>query len=811
MKSLRALPSVDSFAQDVRFGARLLWRTPLTTAVAVVSLALGLSATAAVFNMADAVLLRQLAVRAPHELHEFSAAVTLGAATKNVKTVSAEQVRELQQNASFGELGGFQVIDDGVLAGTDGEPQILRVELVSENYFDMLGVAPSTGRLLASAETGPPVSAVISERLWRSRFAGDPAIAGRQAIVNGVPVAIVGVARSFRGLLAERPADIFVPAAAGGLLDAAVAASGLRVVARLRPNVSVAAAEGQMAVMYRDVALRNSLLRSGEIRVRLLAAGTGASDAREAIEFPVVLGLALAGVLLLVACANTGGLLAARATARAGEFGIRIAVGAGRLRLIRQLFIEALLIAALAAAAALAVAAFAAPALLSAIPLGSGATDFESRFDLRLVAFTAALGLAAALVAGAAPIIRFMGSTRSVFLPQSRSSAVSSRRRVTNALIAAQVACSMLLLTAAAGMTGTLINLHNVDPGFDPTGIAAITVDATGRSANGGPAPSYYTALHRTLSALPQTAAVSFAQVGLMTSAATTGTVEFAGWSPSKDEDRWTRLFWVGPDFFDTLRIPVLAGGTIGAREVAGRERIAVVNRAFAEFYFGSVPAALGRIVNRDIRIVGVAADARYGNLREAPVRAMFVPFTQAPPRSRMTFIVRSRDRNPDLARAIMAAVRSHDPALKPRITPLSDQVAATFSRERFVAGLATGLSALALLLSCAGLYAAVAYAVSQRRHELAVRLALGASGRDVVRLLLSSPLRVTIFGVIAGIPAAYALMRAVASLLFDVRPFDVRIVTGCGLALLAVAAAAALWPARRALAIDPKQSLECT
>ena len=804
------IPPLDSVLQDVRYGVRLLWRSPSFTLVAVLSLAVGIGAALAVFNIADAVLLRPLAVRAPGELREFRATAGLGAAHKNLNSVSVDALRAMGP-PDFGALVGFRTLDDAVFAAGGAGHQRLRVELVSDNYFDVLGVTPVAGRVLTRSDGDiAPVPIVLSERLWHGPFGSDPNITGRPATLNGASAVILGVARGFRGLLVDRPADVMVPAAAAALIDAATASAGLRVVVRLAPAVSTAVAEQRLAALYREV-IPDPALRGATIRVRLPHAGRGVSDAREPLHRPVVLGLVLVGVLLLVACANTGGLLLARLLSRSGEFGVRIAIGAGRARLMRQLIVEALLLAILAGAAGLLVARVAAPLLLGSIPLGPRPPEFELRFDWRLAGFTGVLVGVAALLAVAASLFRLLRSDASAILTQNSRSIVRGRRRLTEILIAVQVACSLLLLVAAGAMTRSLLNLGRVDPGFETTGVIVISVDAAARTPDSRPLSAYYTELHERLASTPLITSVSSAQVGLMTTAATTGTIEIAGWSPASDEDRWVRLFWVGPGFFETLRMPLLAGSSIGWPEMRGGERVAVVNRAFAEFYFGGVAKAVGRTVNRDVRIVGVAADARYGTLRDEPVRAMFVPFTQAPARTGRTFVVRTTG---DASRALasaMAAVRAYDPRLRATATTLGDQTASTLSRERFVAVLAAVLSVLAVFLSCAGLYAAVAYVISERRPELALRLAFGATGRDMTRLVLEGPLRVTIVGLIVGIPGAYAIMRAVASLLFGVAPFDPLTIAACAVALLAVATAAALVPARRAAAIDPQEYLRCT
>jgi predicted permease len=806
---MRKFATLDALMQDISFGTRLLRRSPTFTLVAVLSLAAGIGSTAAVFDIADAVLLRTLTVASPHRLREFRAFVGLGPSIKQLTSVPEDALSTIRNGARFGQVFGFRTVDDAVLSGDGAEQQALRIEFVSDNYFEALGIVPAAGRTLTrdDARTAP-VPAVLSERLWRTVFASDAHIAGRPVTLNGTPSIVVGVARSFRGLLAERPADVMVPEWAGALIDPPTTRAGLRIMVRLHPGISPSAAEAQMASLYKHSA-PNPMLRNADIRVTLRDAGRGVSGARETLERPLSLGLALVGVLLLVACANTGGLLLVRFASRSGEFGIRLAIGAGRGRLMRQVIVEALLLAVLSAIAGLLAARIAAPLLLRLIPVASVPPDFELRFDWRLALFTGAVATVAALVATAAPLFRLMRSNTSAILTANTRSIVRGRRRLTELLIAAQVACSLLLLVAAGAMARTLINLAHVDPGFDATGVVALTIDAGGRTRDEKSLREYYARLHERLAAAPQVLRVSSAQSGLMTNAATTGTVDIAGWSPRTDDDRWVRLFWVGPDFFDVLHMPMIAGSGIGSREASSRGRVAVVNRAFAEFYFGSVENALGRMVNGDVQIVGITADARYGTLRDEPVRAMFVPYTQAPSRDRRTFLVRIAGDTPGGIASALAAIHAEDPRVKVNVATLRDQIASTLSRERFVAILAIVLSALGLFLSCAGVYASVAYSVSARRPELALRLALGATGRDIVGLVLADPMRVTAIGLVLGVPGAYVMLRGVAALLFGVKPFDVVTVAVCGAGLLMIAAAAAVVPARRAAAIEPMECLK--
>jgi predicted permease len=801
---------LEGIFQDVRYAARSLRSHAAFSAVVVLSLAIGIGSTAAAFSIADAVLFRPLAVAAPHELHEFRAVVNAGAGTKVLTGMTSEELRLLNQSADAGELVGFRTLD-GISLVVGAARHDVRADLVSGEYFNVLRPALGVGRALTPDDARQtPIPIVISEPWWERTFASDPAAIGRPLTLNGASAVIVGVVRQFQGLLAERPADVMVPEASGSRLDPATVTANLRVVARLRRGTTAAAAEQQLTRLYRDIAFgANSLVRPENVRVALLPAAGGASDARERLQRPLLLALVFGAVMLLVACANSAGLLLARAASRGAEFAVRTAIGAGRARLVRLLVAESALTSVLAGVAGLLIARIAAPIALSAVPLDSVPRDFDLRLDARLAGFIALAATTAGLIAAAPTILRVLRSDTSIALARNDRTVVPSRQRLTRVLVAVQVACTLLLLVSGGAMVRSLINLSRVNPGFEPAGLVAIAVDA-GRVTDDRLA-SVYADLHARIGGAPHVEGVTSAQFGIMTSATTTGTVDLAGWSPRSDDDRWVRMFWVGADFFGVLRMPVIAGSAFGGSALAGRERVAVVNRSFADFYFGSPANAVGRMINGDVRIIGVAADAYYGSLRDDPVRAMFVPYTQAPPRKVRTFLARSSG-DPSLTMAAGAdAVRTYDPALAVSVATVPDQIAASQLRERFIAACALVLAGLAMFLSCAGLFAAVAYSVAQRRRELAIRLALGAAPREIVRTMAGGAMRVTGIGLILGLPGAYAITRAMEALLFGVAPFDLPTVAASAVGVAAAAAVAGSAAARRAAAISPLECLNNT
>jgi predicted permease len=787
----------------------MLRRNPAFTAVAVLSLSLGLGAAAAVFSVADAVLFRPLPVADPSSLRDFRVSMTFGGTSSHKEVFGADesQVRVLAETADFADIIGFRTVDD-VSVDAGAGSQLVRAEFVSPAYFPVLGVPARTGRLFHRNDSASsPVPVVISERFSRTALPGGDSAVNRPIRINNRPAVVVGVVRGFRGLLAERPADVFVPLSATAELEPAATALMVRIALRLHPGVATTVAEQKMAALYR--ALGPSMAKAGELQLTLGDASRGLSGARERLVRPMALGLALVAVLLIVACANTGALLLARFAARQTEFGIRVAIGAGRARLVRQLFIEALLLAILAGFAALLIARVTAPLIASAIPFVSEPIAFDVRFDWRVVTFTGVIASAAAFLAGALTLAQVLRSGTSRVLNAGTRSIVRGRRRTTEALVAAQIGCSLLLLVAAAAMGRTLVNLRQVDPGFDPSDTIALTVDANAALPERSQSPAYFNRLFDALAAIADVGRISMVQMGLFTPGMTTGTIDVPGHPPANDEDRWTRLFFVGPDFFETVGMRLVAGRGLTAGDMTGRQRVAVVTEQFARFFFGSPHEAVGRIVNRDLLIVGVAADAKFNTFRDAPARALFLPYTQSPPRPVMTLIVKPAADQRRTIDAVVPAIARHDPRLKVRVTTLADQAAATVGVERFAAATATTLTFLALCLACAGVYSTVAHAVSERRSELAIRLALGATPNKLIRAVMRDPVRLALAGIALAVPCTYALMRTLSSLLFGVSAFDLPTLLASAAGLILTTAAAAALPAWRASTIDPHECLK--
>jgi predicted permease len=744
------------------------------------------------------VLFRSLDVREPGQLRAFRATVRLGGASKVMGGVDPATLLRIQERASVADFVGFRTLRDVTLESPGAPSGTGIVELVSGNYFAVLGATFLLGRPLDGGDDrGAVASVVISERLWRTDFRSDPALIGRSIRLNGQPAVIVGVVRTFRGLVAESHADAFAPLGAAATIDPSTSATVVGLFARLRPGATEPVAEEQLRGLYGAL---GRIPPGAQLELDLHDGSRGISEVRGSLERSLWLGLALVGSLLLVACANTAGLLLSRFTQRQTEFGVRAAIGASRGRLARQVLVESMLVAALAAAVGLYCGWLAAPLLFPAVPGGGSQSTFELRFDWRLVAFTIALAVISAGGAAAASLLRLRRMHPSALVSGETRSATTSSRRTSRVLIVAQVACSLLLVVGAVAMWRTLDNLRSVPPGFDAGRTFVVMVNGVGL-VDPAAAGAYHAQIHERIASAPGVAKATLVQIGPLTTAATTGTVDVAGFTPASDDERLARMFFVGPHYFETLGMPVIRGRGIEAGD--GPARVAVVNERFARFYFRSADGAIGQTVNRDMRIIGVVADAHYNTLRDEPPRAMFVPY-QPMRRAAMVHIVRGGGEAAATMRAVREAIAAHDPRLRPSFSTGDELLAASISTERFFAGIAGVLSLLALALACGGLYAAVANGISQRGPELAVRIALGASRRDIITLILSDPLRTALAGIAVGLPASYLVLRSASSLLFGVGPLDPLTLLGCAGALVIAALAAAFGPAHRATRIDP-------
>jgi predicted permease len=801
-RDIRAFPAVDSLLQDLRLGLRRMRRAPAFAAAAIVPLALGIGAATAVFAIVEAVLLRTLPVRDPAALFEYRAEAPV--IRKELDLLSPAVFEEVRRFVDYAHPAGFRSLPEADLAAGGLETRPAAVELVTDGYFEVVGALPLAGRMLDAQDA--PATAVLSEHLWRTRLGADPTILGRVVTINGARVAVVGIVRGFRGLVVERPADVFLPVRVAELLDSAAHGSSpgnLQVVMRLNPGVAPDDAARRLSALCTEIAPLAPV--RVPIVVTLRSAARGVSELRGPFTTPLLLLLGLVIMLLTIACANVANLMLSRVAARRAEFALRAAIGAGRRRIVQQVFVEALLLSSAGAALGAVLAAFAGPVLVRLVPRATGADRIVLGADPVVVFFAAGAALAAALVVTAACGFRLRRPDATDALATHLRPA-GRRSRLGDLLIVVQVACSLLLVAGSGSMLQTVRNLARVDAGLtlDDRFFVSVTAPHTVTDHF-----RYFAYLRDAVAAAPLVSHASVVQFPLMGRGQTTGSIDVPGFTPAAPDDRFVRFFQVGPDFFEATGMPLLHGRGIDVSDVAASPKVAVVNEAFARFYFGR-DDVVDRVFANGTRIVGVVRDARYDGLREHTSRAVFVPYQQSRSRPSMTLVVHGAG-DPAAAMASAATViRTLGGGARFEAVSARDQVEATVWRERFVAALSAALAMLAALLVCGGVYAVVACSAVERRHEIGVRIALGARRAQVVALVIGRPLSTALVGLAAGLPGTWIVMRALRSLLFGIGAFDPATLVLAAVGIVGITVAAALVPALRAASMDPREAIAC-
>ena len=811
----RSLPYFETFASDVRLAVRMLSRAPLFAAVVVAAVSIGIGAVATIFSAVNAIMLRPLPgtsdgdrlVGIERRTADRSEGVSASVA---YYTALREHTRSLQGVAAWSRVA--------LTLSRGGEGIAVTGNIVSANYFSVLGVQPAAGRFFAAdddraAAAEPAV--VVSHAFWKARFGADPSVVGGPITVNGRPYRLIGVAPDgFHGVFTPIRIDAWVPLAMQPHLRPGrdlAQAPWLWLFGRLGDGVTSAQAHSELS------ALTASWIAGGGDQYprytnTVITPLTGLpDDARRALMGFGAMLLGAAGLVLLIAAANVSSLLAARATSRRREMGVRVALGAGRWRLVRQILTETLALFLLGALGGTLLAA-AATAALERLPLpADAALSLELSPDLRVLALAIGLALFVGLVFGAGPALR--GSGRNPVLLLRASSAAAGRRTfVSSGLMVAQMACSLVLLAAAGLFVRSLGAGAAIDPGFDPghVVVAAFNTESYGYGEPAG--RTFYDSLRRRLEAIPGVRSVSSSNIVPVTMSSSGDTVSIertAGGSAEK-----TRLHVenavVDTGYFDTLRLPLVAGRDFTSNDRREAAEVAIVNETFARKAWPDGDA-IGRTFESDgarVTIVGIARDAKYETLDEPPVAFVYLPVAQHWQNSRTVF-VRAEGGAAAIASAIVEQVRSIDPSLpRPVVTPLESEMRVALLPQR-VAAIVTGvLGAVGLLLACIGLYGIVAYGVSLRSREIGVRMALGARGSDVVKLVIRRGVRLTAAGAGIGLVAAALATRVISGYLLRVGPLDLPAFGGAIVLLSAVALVAMYVPARRAAAADPLVAL---
>jgi len=818
---------VDEIVQDLRFGLRLLRLSPAFTLVAVLSLALGIGANSAIFALVDGVLLKSLPVRDPQRL----VLLDDGSWTNPIW----EQVRARQLEISDGAAAWSDVRFDLARAGAT---EFVEGMWTSGSFFDVLGVPAILGRTFTVADDdrggGPdgPV-AVISYAFWQRRFGGEASVIGRTLTLDRTAFTIIGVTPpSFLGPSQGRSFDVAVPLGT----QAIVRGPGhwlderstwvLEIIARLKPGQTVEqATSGLRAVQsqIRDATLPerwpkpmlDQYLHEG---LTFVSAAAGPAGFRTRYQQPLWIIMAVVAIVLLIACANIANLMLARAASRRHELTLRLALGASRFRIARQLLVESLLLAGLGAALGLLFAQWGSRMIVGQLSTPRSTVALDLTLDWRVVAFTALVAVLTALLFGVAPALRMRRvDPNDALKEQGRTLAGEGRYSIGTPLLAVQVALTLVLVVGAGLFVRTFGKLATLDIGLDKEAVLVVDVDASRTTVSPDARQALFERVRAAAAAVPGVVGAGLSLITPVSGSGWNGPVELSDRPQVPVRDRMTFLNSATPGWFATYGTRLRAGRDFDARDVDGAPAVAIANETFIRRYVKGDP--LGQIVRfergpegvQPVQIVGVVQDAAYRAVRDPIPPVLYLPLLQAHTDGpgRLSLSVRAASGSPALlTRSLAAAISQEDPDLSLTFRPLTAFVDGALVRERLLAMLSGFFGGLALLLAGIGLYGMTSYSVSRRRAEIGIRMALGAHSSRVVALMfrkIAWPLGV---GLVAGGALSYWASQYVATLLYNLDARDPATFIGAALFLSAVSAIAAWLPARRAARIDPARVL---
>ncbi len=821
-RDMRGTQLVDQFRQDIRYAWRSLVKSPGFASVTLLSLALGIGANTAIFTLINAVLMRPLpGVAEPDRLVR----LTNGG-------FSYAKFEALKAHGIF--VNTVALTHERLPAEIDGSMQPTRVLLASGDYFPALGVAAVLGRTISPEddEMQAPV-AVLSYGFWTRAFSADRSVLGKRMTVGGLPVTVIGVTPpDFRGVHVGVAIDVTVPVTTMPRLRPESAdilsrrsAHWLQIMGTLAPGQSLEQADARVQVVWpqilADTAPAGVRPDSGFFRHRteVLPAANGFSALRSEYASPLFVLMGLVALVLLIACANVANLLLARGASRQREFAVRLATGAGRGRLIRQLLTESMLLATIAGLAGVVFAVWSVQVLVSLISSSSNPVFLDLRADTRLLAFTVGVTFLTALVFGLVPALQTTRIDLAPSLKESSRAFSGAGGRLRKALVVSQVALSMLLVAGAGLFLNSFRHLLAVETGFDATNVILIRANAVGAGHRGPRANQFFETLLDRVKSVPavQSTAMSWAPP-VSQGFGNNGTVSIAGRADRPGEDRVVWSNFVSSGYFDTIGQRLLEGRDFADRDRRGAPKVAIINHSMARYFFGD-ESPIGRLIApwggnsnpTDCEIIGVVEDAAHFDLKEPPKRVLYVPYEQGPDflqGENMILEVRSASAPVLVAARVRDLVTQMDKNVLVESETLETHVNGSIARERLLALLSGFLGMLSLLLVGIGLYGVMAYSVTRRTGEIGIRLALGARPVNVLSMVLREGSVLVLTGVAIGVLAGLGLSRVVATLLFGVSSRDAAAFAGAAGVMAGVALLATILPARRAARVDPTVAL---
>jgi predicted permease len=825
--------------QDLRFALRTLAKSPVFATVAVLSIALGIGANTAIFSLVDQVILRLLPVKNPEQLVILRGEGHHYGSNNGPNRLSYPMYTDFRDhNQVFSGMFGKWEAALSIVHG--GKTERVSGELVTGNYFPVLGVGAQLGRVFTASDdlyAGAHPVAVLSYTYWKSRFAGDPNVLGRKVMINGYPFTIVGVSQAgFHGTDPGFDPEIRIPIHMKPIVDQLNfynltdrRGRWVTTFGRLKPGITPERAKAalqpyfhsmlEMEVREPAFAKASALTKQNFLRmwIEVMPGSRGKSYFQRQYSTPLVVLMAIVGLVLLIACANVANLLIARATSRQKEVAIRLALGASRSRIVTQLVVESLLLSVSGGILGMVIALWFDHALIAFLPQSGTPLSISSAPDPRILVFNFGLSVLTGLLFGLVPALQ---STKPDLAPtlkdQAGAVAGGGSVKLRKSLVVAQVSLSLLLLIGAGLFIRSLRNLKDLDPGFRTDNLLTFAVDPTLNGYKPARSLQFYRDLTERLNSLPGIESAAFSVVPVLEGDEWDSTVTVEGYRTAPGEWVDPHMNFVSPGYFKTLDVPMLTGRDFSLKDDQGSPKVAVINEKFAKKYFGSTNA-IGRHIGMggdpgtktDITVIGVVRDTKYESMRDEIPIEVYLPYRQTEFVLGMSAYVRTA-KNPEQAfNDIRSAVRGIDPAVPVfSMRTIAKQMENSLVTERLVASLSTAFGLLATLLAAIGLYGVMAYTVARRTREIGIRMAVGAAAPDVLWLVMREVFALMVIGIVIALPAAWLLTRYVQTQLYGIQPNDPLSIAIATVGIASVAAAAGYFPARRAATVDPIRAL---
>ena len=824
---------------DIRYALRQFRKSPLFTLIAVITLAVGIGASTAIFTLLDQALIRSLPVSHPEQLVRLRYTGESPGHTNNYggddkDFFSYPMYRDLRdKNGVFSGL----LANDEKYVGVqwNDRSELAEAELVSGNYFEVLGLQPALGRLLLPSDdvpNGNPV-VVLSSNYWKMKLGSNPDVIGKALLLNAHPFTIVGVVQpGFHSVVAGETPGLFVPASAKSIITPRWQdfedrqSHWITIVGRLKPGESLQQAQAGLDPLWHAIRAeelkqfgyhseRTRRLFLDESHIQLLNSARGFSPLRDQIGTPLVILMGMVSLLVLMACVNISSLLLVRAAGRTREMAVRYAMGAGRWQIVRQLLLEGLLLGTVGGALGLLLApvvgnvlvntAFTDP--MSEIPL-------STHPDTRILLFNFAVAFTVSILFSLAPALRFLRPDLVATLKQQSATAAGSPLRFRRISVGAQIAVSLLLLIGAGLFVRTLKNLRAVDVGFVPDHMVTFDLNPRLAGYQAGQMQALNQRILENLAALPGVRAVAATDDPDLAGDDETGNVSIAGVKMNEDDQDFEEPS-VTPAYFATLKTPLLAGRVFTDQDVLGKAKVAVVNLSVAKRYFGSPQNAIGHSLSFgsagkfDTQIIGVVGDTKHHSVRDPVRMTAYRAISQSPELNGITYLVRTWQQPADAETGIRAAMQQIDSKLAlSNLQTEEQQIDNSLSNERLIAMLSSSFGVIAVLLAAIGLYGVLAFSTAQRTREIGIRMAMGAQRSAVVKMVLQDVLWICGVSIAVALPLALVLGRLLQAQLYGVHAGDPVTLLGGTLLIASVALLAAMIPARRAASVEPMQAL---